>query len=299
VLAYESAAKVLEIDPTNGQAYSVLSVLQLSDGHHDAAIKSARKAVELTPGRATAYLDLGLVLAYSGETRQGVDAIETALLLNPKPTPDTELYAGIVLFINGQYQRAAEALARGKRERYGTEMGWLFLAAAHALQGHNEAAATAISSLLDRYPNTSIKYIGTRYTYFRRPEDLEKLLTGLREAGLPKWAFDFRGSVSNRLNEQELRSIVEDKTWIGQHVNGVEFFQQIDRSGSMAYRSKNSIQTGTVSIRQGMLCQRFEGATLSKDMCGYVYKNQDGAAETQDEYVASLPASLRYFTVTQ
>jgi len=298
-LAYESASRALEIDPANGQAYSVLAVLQLADGHHDAAIQSARKAVELTPGRAAAHLDLGLVLAYAGEAKQGIDAIETALLLNPNPTPDAELYAGIVLFIDGQYQRAAEALARGERERYGTEPGWIFLAAANALLGHNEEAATAISSLLDKYPNSSVRYISTRDTYFRRPEDLQKLLVGLREAGLPEWAFDFRGSASNRLNEKELRRIVEDKTWIGQHVNGTEFFQQIDRSGSMAYRSKNSIQTGTVSIRQGMLCQRFEGTTLSKDVCGYVYKNPTGTSRTHDEYIAALPDTLRYFTVTQ
>jgi adenylate cyclase len=298
-LAYESASKALEIDPANGKAYSVLAVLQLADGHHDAAIKSARKAVELTPGRAAAHLDLGLVLAYAGESKQGIKAIETALLLNPKPTPDTELYAGIVLFIDGQYQRAAEALARGERERYGTEPGWLFLAAAQALLGNTEEAATAISSLLDRYPNSSVEYISTRDTYFRRPQDLEKLLAGLREAGLPEWAFDFRGSVSNRLNEQELRSIVEGRIWIGKHVNGTEFFQQFDSSGAMAYRSKNSIQTGTVNFRQGMLCQHFEGSTLSKDLCGYIYHNPDGTNGAQDEYIAVLPASLRYFTVTQ
>jgi hypothetical protein len=48
-----------------------------------------------------------------------------------------------------------------------------------------------------------------------------------------------------------------------------------------------------------MLCQRFEAAALNKDMCGYVYKNPQGAAETKDEYIVSMPASLRYFTVTQ
>jgi adenylate cyclase len=298
-LAYESASKALEIDPANGQAYSVLSVLQLADGHHDAAIKSARKAVELTPGRATAYHDLGLVLAYSGETQQGIDAIETAMLLNPKPTPDTELYAGTVFFIDGQYQRAEAMLSRTERERYGSETLWTFLAATRALLGHKEDAAKTIAGLLDRYPNVSIEYYRARDTYFRHPKDLEKLLAGLRDAGLPEWAFDFQGLESDRLDEQELRKIIEDKTWIGKHANGTEFFQQIDRSGSMAYRSKNSIQTGIVKIRQGMLCQRFDGTALSKDLCGYVYKNPVGTPATQDEYIASLPASLRYFTVTQ
>jgi adenylate cyclase len=180
-----------------------------------------------------------------------------------------------------------------------SESLWTLLAAVQGLLGYKEKAARTTADLLGRYPNSSVEYFRIRDTYFRRSEDLENLLTGLRAAGLPEWAFDFRGAESDRLNEQELRNIVEDKTWTGKHFLGTEFFQQIDRSGAMAYRSKNTIQTGTVSIRQGMLCQRFDGTALNKDLCGYVYRNPDGASETQNDYIASLPASLRYFTVTQ
>ena len=193
------------------------------------------------------------MLAYSGQPKLGVDAIETALRLNPKPTPDTEHYAGIVFFIDGQYQRAEKALSRAVRVRHLSEPVWAFLAASRALLGRKDDAAKAIAGLLNTYPNSSVEYLRARDSYFRHPEDLDKLLAGLSEAGLPQWAFAFQGSKSDRLNAQELRSIVEDKTWIGQHVNGIEFLQQNDRSGTMAYRSKNSIQTGKVSIRQGML----------------------------------------------
>jgi len=296
-LAYESASRALEIDPANGQAYSVLAVLQLADGHHDAAITSARKAVELSPGHAVAHLDLGLVLAYSGERKNGVKAIETALRLNPKPTADTELYAGIVYFIDGQYQLAGSAFSRAERERAGSEPLWTFFAAAQALLGHKDKAAKIIADLLSKYPGSSIEYYRARDTYFRNPEDLEKLMDGLRKAGLPKWAFDFQGSESDRLNEQELRTITKDKTWVGRHFLGTEFFQQIDRNGSMAYRSSSSIQTGKVSIQQGMYCQRLDGTALNRDLCGYLYRNPEGTMETQDEYVISMPASLRYFTV--
>ena len=239
------------------------------------------------------------MLAYSGESKQGIEELETALRLNPKPSADTELYAGIVFFIDGQYERAEAALSRGERERKSSEPVWTFLAAARALLGRKQEAAKAIAGLLDKYPNSSIEYYRAREAYFRRPEDLDRFLAGLSEAGLPDWAFDFRGLESDRLNEQELRKLVDNKIWIGKHVKGTEFFLQIDRSGSMAYRSKNSIQTGTVSIREDMLCQQFEAAALNNEMCGYVYKNPDGTVETQDEYIASMPSSLRYFTVTQ
>jgi len=297
-MAYESASRALEIDPANGQAYSVLAVLQLADGHHDAAIESAHKAVELVPGSALAHLDLGLVLAYSGEPKQGIEAIETALRLNPKPNADTELYTGIVYFIDGQYQLAESAFSRAEGERAGSEPLWTFLAAARALLGHKDEAAKVVVDLLGEYPNSSVEYYRARDTYFRRPQDLEILLTGMKEAGLPKWAFDFQGEDRDRLDEKELRNIVENKTWIGKHAMGTEFFQQIDRSGSMAYRSSSSIQTGKVTIRQDMYCQHFDGTALDRDLCGYIYRNPEGSKETQDEYVISMPASLRYFTVT-
>ncbi|MEE8289657.1 MAG: winged helix-turn-helix domain-containing protein [Nitrosomonadaceae bacterium] len=296
ILAYESASRALEIDPANGQAYSVLAVLQLADGQHEAAIESGRKAVELGPGSAEAHLDLGLVLAYSGKPKQGVDEIETALRLNPKPTTDTLLYAGIVYFIDGQYQRTVGAHSKALVERQGTEPVWTYLSAAHALLGRKEEAAKIITNLLERFHNVSVEYYRVRYSYFHRPKDLDRLLNGLSEAGLPNWPFDFRGSKSNRLNEQELRNIVEDKTWVGNHSNGTEFFQQISGSGSLAYRSKNSIQTGTASIQGDKLCQQFD-STLNRELCGYVYHNPDGSDKTKDKYIVIMPDSLRHFSL--
>jgi adenylate cyclase len=298
-LAYESASKALEIDPASGQAYSVLAILQLADGRHEVAIASARKAVELTPGHANAHLDLGLVLAYSGQSKLGVGEIETALRLNPKPPADTLLYAGIVFFIDGQYQRAMEALSAARAERQNTEALGVFLTAAYALLEQKEEAAETLTYLLETYPNISLEYFRARDSYFRRPQDLEKLLHGLSLAGLPDWPYDFHGSESDRLKKNELRKIVEDRTWVGRHAIGTEFIQQVDGSGSLAYRSKNSIQTGTASIQDDRLCVRIDGATLNREMCGYVYQNPNGAEKTQDNYIVVMPDTLRYFTVTQ
>ena len=298
-IAYDSASRALEIEPSNGRAYSVLAILQLADGHHEAAIASARKAVELAPGNAAAHLDLGLVLAYSGDSKRGIEEIETMLRLNPRPTPDTELYSGIVYFIDGQYQRAEAALSRASRVRNVSEPVWTYLAAARALLGRNDEAAIAIAGLLEYFPNSSTEYYRARDTYFRNPEDLERFLDGLSKAGIPTWAYGFDGSGLPRLDAQELGNIVYGRSWLGKHVNGSQFYQENDKNGVIAYRSKNSIQTGKVSLDGDKLCQYFDGTSLNRDLCGYVYKNPDGSATTQDEYIASMPASLRYFSISQ
>ena len=54
-LAYESAGKVRELDPENPAAYSILALLQATDGQHDLALESAQRALELNPDHAEAH----------------------------------------------------------------------------------------------------------------------------------------------------------------------------------------------------------------------------------------------------
>ncbi len=298
-MAYDSAQRALDVDPGNGRAHSVLAILQLADGHHDAAIASAREAVARAPGSAAAHLDLGLVLAYAGESKRGVEEIETMHRLNPDPSPDTELYAGIVYFIDGQYEQAEVALSRASQDRRESEPGWTYLAAARAYLGRTQEAAQALEGLIRLYPNSSLEYYRARDNYFRNPEDFENFLAGLQKAGLPTWAYGFDGSDLPRLDEAELQHIVYDQNWAGHHVNGPAFFQHNDADGNTAYRSKNSIQTGKVSVKDGKLCQLFDGTSLNRDLCGYVYKNPQGSSESLDEYIAAMPTTLRYFSISQ
>ena len=296
-LAYRSASRALEIDPSNVQAYSVLAVLQLGDGHHDAAIKSARKAVELGPGVAQSHLDLGLVLAYSGDPKAGIDAIDTALSLNPRPTPETWLYSGIVYFIDRQYGRSVEMLSRAKEELPNAIAILEILTAALSLNGQIEDAVESRESLVRRYPASSIEYYRAREQYFRVPEDHETYLEGLRLSGLPQWPFDFQGVESDRLDREKLGEIIDNKTWVGSHSNGMPFIQEVNSSGTLAYRDTISIVTGKISINGDKLCQQFDGITLSRDLCGFVYNNPDGSIDTEDQYIYILPDTLRYFAL--
>lgn len=294
--AYESAERALEIDPANGRAYSVLAILQLAQGHHDAAIASARRAVALRPGDAEAHLDLGLVLAYAGEPEQGLAAVETALRLNPKPTPDALLYSGVVYFLDEQYQRSIDAFSKVRPVRENSETLSTYLAAAHAQLNQIDEARTAIQGLIDIFPVLSLEYYRARDSYFRRPEDLQRFIHGLRLAGLSDWPYGFRAPESDRLGGKALSDLVLGRTWSGKHVHGVSFLQQIDDNGVLAYRSRNSFQTGTVSIRGDKLCQHIEGSTLDKALCGRVYRNPGGTIENQDQFILVMPDSLRYFS---
>ena len=74
--AYEAADRALTLDANIPRAYSVLGVLQVSDGRHDEAMESARKAVSLGPNSADAYVNLAIVLMFSGRPDEALAAME-------------------------------------------------------------------------------------------------------------------------------------------------------------------------------------------------------------------------------
>jgi adenylate cyclase len=297
--AYEAAARALVLDSDNARAYSVLAVLQLVDGQHDAAIASARKAVSFAPSDAEAYLNLGLVLAYSGRPTEARATVESALRLNPKPAPGALFLAGIGFFADGQYERAVEAVKQARDARPTHETSRLYLASAYAHLGRMGAAKAEVEALLEIIPIANLEYYRVRDAYYKREEDLTTYIDGLRKAGMSEWPFGFRGDEEDRLDGRTLKAVTLGHTWMGRHANGVQFVQQISRTGIIAYRSRTSFLTGTAEVYGNMLCQQFEGYIMDRRLCGHVYRNPTGTREKNDEYISVMPDALKYFSVVQ
>ena len=111
---YDAAGRALALSPQLPKAHAVLAEAQSVDGEHEAAIQSARRAVNFGPSDAEAYATLASVLTYAGMPAEAVAAAETALRLNPKPPASTLLIAGLALFLDGQHERAIEALEQAR-----------------------------------------------------------------------------------------------------------------------------------------------------------------------------------------
>ncbi|MCZ7600955.1 MAG: tetratricopeptide repeat protein [Gammaproteobacteria bacterium] len=231
--AYRSASRAIELDPANGRAWAVLAILQLAEGHHDAAIESARRAVALAPGSARAHLDLALVLAMSGQSADASAAVDTALRLDPRPSPDAMLYAGVVRFHDGRYQEAVDTLDAVRDSRASSSLTWMYPAAAHGLLGQLEQARAARQRFLEIFPAASLEYYRAAYAYIRDPGDLDELVRGLEAAGLPRWPYGVDPPASALLDEGALAELAIGRASTGRHLNGVEFVQRsTPRAGS-------------------------------------------------------------------
>jgi adenylate cyclase len=296
--AYDAAGQALALDARNARAYTVLAILQLGDKRHADAIASARRAIELNANDSEAHANLAFILSYSGEPEEAVDTMEQAVVLNPAPQPGFQLLAGITYYNARKYEQAIGALEKVREAWPSVETVLEHLAAAYALAGQEGDARRRANELRRMFPIASLAYYPLLYDYYKRREDLERHLSGLRGAGLPEWPFGFEGRDEDRIRKAELETLVSGKTWLGMHYGTkAEFIQEIDSKRRVAYRSATSFLTGNAEVRGDMLCLRFQGYFQDRLLCGPVYRNKDAGDGRLDTYISVLPESVRYFAL--
>ncbi len=294
-LAYESASEALSLDPDNPDAYDVLALLQVTQREYAVAEESAQKAVALNPNKASSYIDLGIVLSISGKHREAMAAMEIAFRLDPKPTVDFHGEYGRVLFFDRQYRRAIEQLekARGLASRYETT-----LAGSYVETGRIDEAKAAMAAVRQWTPFDNLTRYRVLWSHYRA-KDLEHIIGALAEAGVPEWPYGYQPEVETRLTAEELRKLTSDKIWMGRGFNGDEFVRQFTGDGRVAMRDRVSLLSGSVQIRNDLLCMQFAAALLARDDCGHVYRNVDGSTRDQNEYVHVTIGDIYSFSVSE
>ena len=300
--AYEAAGRALALDSRNARAYTVLAILQLSDGRHEEAIQSARRAVDLNPGDAEGWANLGMVLSYAGQDADSVAAIGDALRLSPAAPPGLRMLAGIVFFNARQYEDAAGELEPVTIQWPDAETPHVYLAATYAALGKIDSAKREVAAI----PFFSQKNLAfLRLTYaasYRREGDLNDLLDALAKADVPAWPFGFQPHPADRITGSALTALVAERIWTGRIPIGegkdTHFTLQIDRENRVAYGSANTLLTGLLRVEGDDVCLMFEGYLRDEWLCGGIYRHPDAAAgTTRTDYVYVLPDGLRYFSV--
>jgi tetratricopeptide (TPR) repeat protein len=93
--------------------------------------------------------------------------------------------AGLAEFIAGRYDQGVGWLQKARRENPRFVATYRTLAACLALLGNDEEAKAVAAELLSVDPSFHISVFTSWYP-LRRPDDLKRLIDGLRAAGLPE-----------------------------------------------------------------------------------------------------------------
>jgi TolB-like protein/class 3 adenylate cyclase len=159
---------------------------------HEEAIFEAQSAIALDPNDANSYLAMAYALIYAGRPKEAVGFVEKAMRLNPHHPAYYLFVLGLAHFVTEQFEEAATLFERALKRNPENYVPLIPLAAAYAHLGREQEAAATIEALQKALPTIVTLSLVRRIPLwsYKDPADQDRLLEGLRKAGMPETLYD-------------------------------------------------------------------------------------------------------------
>ena len=182
-----AAAKIaMKCDDKDAIPYFASGRIHMMLGHHDVAITSLEKSIELNPCYAQSYHGLGFALALAGRLEESKLTTQKAIDISPR---DPLIWAFMIVHaltcvLNGDNEDGL-AMARQAIQVPQSAGYWCsaVIAAALANLGHISEAQQSLADALLAKPDLTVAFLIDNMPT-KHPDGLEPYLTGLRIAGL-------------------------------------------------------------------------------------------------------------------
>jgi DNA-binding SARP family transcriptional activator/TolB-like protein len=181
--AAELAAKALELGDTTGYAHLVMALVHLANREYDDAVAQATAGVAARPNCNGAYAIKSSVLNYLGQPREAIELARYAVRLTPVYPAEFPAILASAYHDSGLFDEAVAAAEASLQLKQEDVDPLLILAAAHVAQGRLDDAREAAARVRRIEPEFDLDAFATTQPY-RNPQDLERLIGRLREAGL-------------------------------------------------------------------------------------------------------------------
>jgi adenylate cyclase len=179
--AHDLAQKALTIDGSNAAAHRMLGSVFNRWRKDDLALREYQKAVELNPNDVDSIKGLGLIMLYTGRTDEAIRIFEIARRFDLVFSPGNVMNMGLAYYLKGWYEEAVRTLELGASKKPDFAGYYIGLTAAYAQVGRIKDARRSAEMIRKLYPFFELESYGT---VFQKPEDRNKIIVGLRKAGL-------------------------------------------------------------------------------------------------------------------
>jgi adenylate cyclase len=172
--------KALSMGEPDSFTHALIGSGYLRLGKYDLAISELKRAIELNPNDALSHLRLGTVMLYAGRTEEAIELLQTGLRFDPYSGYHV-WHLGLAYYLKGKYEDAIRTAEQGVGIYPNNAWIHLGLAAAYAQAGRSEEAERSAEMAMKLHPFFEVE---SSFTLFRNPADRNKILEGLRKAGL-------------------------------------------------------------------------------------------------------------------
>jgi adenylate cyclase len=189
--AFREARRLTEeavrLSPPSPETNHSLAFVLTLIGEPERGITAARRAIDLNPNHAEAYAILALALVFYGDMEACLAACQQSARSNPRDARGSLLYdaMGHAYFMLGDYEQAIEVSKKGYHQDPSVYGQTVTLAASYARLGKKVEAKHYIDELLQFIPRMNLRTL-RKNPMFIRPKHIEKLVEGMRLAGLPE-----------------------------------------------------------------------------------------------------------------
>src|SRR4051812_6469992 len=183
--AMSLAQSSVRLDPRSSFAFQILAYVSAVQGHYEAAMDAAKRAVALNPYDMGARGVLGMCHLMIGEHRQAIELFSMAAQRgNSDPRYQWAAVNAFSHYLLGQYDAA---LSWAREELYLNPNQLQALAirtAALAQLGRTAEAKNAAEVLLGHYPRLTVERM-MQHLHWKVPGDIAHYRDGLLKAGVP------------------------------------------------------------------------------------------------------------------
>ena len=183
--AEKHSRHALALDPTVREVHFAMGSVHLKQRRHEDAIAAALMAIKVDPNYADAYAQMAWFLNYAGRPEEALEFIRKSMRLNPHYAFFYRTILGQAYFHLKRYNEAAQAFEAVVERNPQFPIGHQWLAAAYGQMGRLEDAQWEAAEIQTLVPDFSLSAERARAPY-KRQEDLELYIEGLRKAGVPE-----------------------------------------------------------------------------------------------------------------
>jgi TolB-like protein/class 3 adenylate cyclase/cytochrome c-type biogenesis protein CcmH/NrfG len=183
--AEKAARHAVHLDEHQPYALWALGMASLWARRYEEAIRAAERLVAFNPNFAEGHTALGFILHHVGRSEEALKCHERAAALNPISPAIWLHFRAQALYQLARYPEAVGFLKQRIARNPETDASRVLLAACYGQMGMIEDAREAWREALRINPNYSLEH-RRKVLPYKNPDDFERVVDGLRKAGLPE-----------------------------------------------------------------------------------------------------------------